>query len=168
MEIDRGVGPKRKRIYHINLLSPWKSRDTVEHFATLGLSSSELSFEEVYPFCTKVETWEDVIISQDLNTCQVGKIRRLLEEYSDIFSSIRGRTDITKHTINTVQAAPICSAEYRVPQKLEEQVKLELGKMISTGIVQPSKSPLDFTCDHCATEKCRWEYSILCGLSKVE
>jgi hypothetical protein len=139
-EVDRGKGDKQKRVYHINLLKLWKTREELATFSCSGPISPEKQ-EGCNPWGNQKETWQDVEISPELSTEQVGAVQNLLQEYSDIFSNTPSRTCVAEHKIDTGEAAPIRSPPYRIPQSLTRTVHDELRQMLVMGIVRPSKSP---------------------------
>ena len=85
-ELDTGKTHKQHRTYNINLLSKWQSRD--ERTALVMEESPEIAMphENNVPAFGHEKTWEDVVISEDLTVFQRQQVRKLLHEYSDIFS----------------------------------------------------------------------------------
>ena len=140
-ELDTGKTNKQHRIYHINLLSKWQSRD--ERAALVMEESPEmvLPHENNVPAFGHEETWEDVVISDDLTESQRRQVKELLHEFSDIFSGEPNLTSVATHKIDTGDSPPIRSSPYRIPQKLEEEVNKEIEKMLEMGIIRPSTSP---------------------------
>ena len=120
-EIDIGKSHKQHRVYHINLLSKWQSRDE-----TTSLPHKKC----ISPFCRN-ETWEDVTISDALT-----------KDY--VFSSNPSVTSVVTHQIDTGDSAPILCSPYKVPQKLKEVVNSPVGNMFKRGIIRPSASPWAF------------------------
>ena len=47
------------------------------------------------------ETWEDVVISDDLTEGQMSQVRNLLHEYCDVFSGKQNLTNVATLTIDT-------------------------------------------------------------------
>ena len=140
-ELDTRKSYKQHRTYHINLLSKWQSRD--EMVALVMEESPEMPLpheSNVPPFGHK-ETWEDVVISDDLTEYQRLQVRNLLREYSDVFSGNPNLTNVAMHKIDTGDSQPIRCSPYRIPQKLEEEVNNEIEKMLEMGIIRPSTSP---------------------------
>ena len=68
------------------------------------------------------ETWEDVVISDDLTEGQMSQVRNLLYEYCDVFSGKQNLTNAATLTIDTGGSSPIRGVPYRIPQRLEEKV----------------------------------------------
>ena len=85
-ELDTGKVYKQHRTYHINLLSKWQSRDEMAALVMAESPEMPLPHENnVFPFGHD-ESWEDVMISDDLTEGQRRQVRNLLHEYSDVFS----------------------------------------------------------------------------------
>ena len=87
------------------------------------------------------ETWEDVMISDDLTEGQGSQVRNWLHEYSDVFSGKPNLTNVATHKIDTGGSLPIRSVPYKIPQRLEEEVNKEIKKMLEMGMIRPSASP---------------------------
>ena len=140
-ELDIGKTHKQHRTYHINLLSKWQSRD--ERAALVMEESPEMALphENNVPAFGHEETWEDVVISDDLTESQRQQVKELLREFSDIFSGKPNLTSVATHKIDTGDSPPIRSSPYRIPQKLEEEVNNEIERMLEMGIIRPSTSP---------------------------
>ena len=99
-----------------------------------------LPHEKCLPELTCVETWQDVVVSGDLDEQQKMEIKKTLEEFSDVFSGRPNRTNAAVHKIDTGDAQPIRSAVYTVPQKLEAAVQDEINKMLEMNVIRPSQS----------------------------
>ncbi|KII60381.1 Retrovirus-related Pol polyprotein from transposon opus [Thelohanellus kitauei] len=70
-----------------------------------------------------------------------GIIDNIKAQYSDIFSTRSGYTDITKHRIETGNHSPIKCRPYRIPISLTKEVKSQIEQMLSDKIIRPSSSP---------------------------
>ena len=71
-------------------------------------------------------------------------IKKLLTQYQDVFSKNEfdlGKTHLVEHTIDTGDAKPIAQPPRRVPLAFAEAERKQIGKMLETGVVQPSTSP---------------------------
>ena len=143
-EIDTGKSHKQHRVYHINLLSKWQSRDETASYIMSESFETSLPHEKcISPFC-KNETWEDVIISDALTKDQKDQVKDLLRKYADVFSGNPSVTSVATHRIDTGDSAPIRCSPYKVPQKLEEVVNNEIENMLKMGIIRPSACPWAF------------------------
>ena len=127
-ELDTGKTCKQHRTYHINLLSKWQSRD--EMAALVMEESPEIPLpheSNVLPFGHE-ETWEDVMISDDLTEGQRSQVRNLLHEYSDVLSGKPNLTNVATHKIDTGGSLPIRSIPYRIPQDSKRRSTKRLRK----------------------------------------
>ena len=140
-ELDTGKTVKRNRVYHINLLKKWQSRDEIAALVMPESSSASLPHEANVPPTYDEEDWRDVEISDELDDTQKQQVTEILEEYSDVLSGKPNMTNVAVHQIDTGNSSPIRCAPYKIPQKLEEEVNKEIEKMLALGIVRPSTSP---------------------------
>ena len=69
------------------------------------------------------------------------EIEKLVEEYPSVFSDVPGRTGVCKLGIKTLDARPIASHPYRVPDRLKENVRMEIEKLVDLGILVQSFGP---------------------------
>ena len=80
---------------------------------------------------------------ENLSVDQAGKFAKLLVNYVDVFASSDkdiGRTNITKHTIDTGNAKPIKQRPRRLPIHKQGEVD-KLIDMIAKDIIESSSSP---------------------------
>jgi transposase InsO family protein len=132
-EINVGSSRKKLRVYHVNLLKRWKSRENVAFF------SSETSDEIPQVTPTKVshgKSWSDVRISSSLEPEQQRQIKALLEEFSDIFSDKPSLTHLIEHDIKTFDDRPVRQPAYRLPHSLKKKVKCHIAELLEMGIVE--------------------------------
>ena len=64
----------------------------------------------------------------------------LVGEFSNVFQAYPGCTNVTEHSIDTGDAAPVRLPPYRLPHAYREQVQQELKNMLQHGIIEPSQS----------------------------
>ena len=72
------------------------------------------------------------------------RVRRLLVEYQDVFSSGEfdiGRTTRVKHSIDTGGAAPIRQPLRRSSPQQREEVERQVQELLAKGLIEPSDSP---------------------------
>ena len=133
-EVDMHEKRKRKRIFHINMFKPWHTPEgatysimTVEDKEEYGGDDIQQPFEdnEAKPF-----------INQELPMNQQEQLRKLLEEYEDVLSSIPGRTEVIKHKVDVGHARPIRQRPYRLPWVHRK----ELDMMLEHEIIEESSS----------------------------
>jgi hypothetical protein len=84
------------------------------------------------------------VVVVDGNLERKRALTELLVKYTDIISSGShdlGRTKLVKHTIDTGDAAPLRSGLRRVSFNERDQVRIDVDKMLSNGIIERSNSP---------------------------
>ena len=90
------------------------------------------------------EKEKELIPQRELTPEQQLRLDQLLDKYSDIFASELtelGRTNISKHAIDTRDAMPIKQHPYRASIPDQEFIRDEIGRMLEAGIIQRSNSP---------------------------
>ena len=140
-ELDTGKTHKQHGMFHINLLSKWQSRDEI---ATLVMPESPempLPHEPDVPQFTSENTWEDLVMSYELSKPQEIQVKKLLQEYADVFSGKPNVRNAAIHQIDTDDSPPIRCSQYKVLQRLASEVNKEIDKMLELGIIRPSNSP---------------------------
>ncbi|WP_253302428.1 reverse transcriptase domain-containing protein [Wolbachia endosymbiont of Psylliodes chrysocephala] len=117
----------------------------------------QLNINEIN-FIEKMETDEiftdnhDRILKENLkqirmdhcNQEESDAIKNLCLEYRDIFYCENiplTFSNTIKHKINLTDESPIYTRQYRYPQIYKDEVKSQIEKMLSQGIIQPSSSP---------------------------
>ena len=97
--------------------------------------------EENFPDCisrnsNQTETWGDVQINSELTGKQKEQLTDLLQEFSDVFADVPGRTDLIQHDFSVKDGIkPVQMKPYRVPKALESEVQKELTKMLENGVI---------------------------------
>ena len=87
------------------------------------------------------ESFKDVDICPDLTEEQKEDVRQLLEEFSEIFTDVPGRTTVAEHSILLTTGIPVYSKPYPLPHSMQEVVEDELDSMLKLGVIEPSSSP---------------------------
>ena len=136
----------RTKIFHINMLKQYFERESMESVgfvtvmesgesndAGVGLDDSQLNHD--------VETIEHVNVNPELSVVQKNEIKELLCEFSDVFSSNPGLTDLVEHKVELECDRPIRCKPYPVPFALQDVVEQEIEQMLEMGIIEPSESP---------------------------
>ena len=80
-------------------------------------------------------------INKDLDSEQRRMFMELLFEFQDAFTSSPngfGRTNVTKHTIDTGGARPIRQTPRRLPLAKQENAQVEVETMLKHGVIEPS------------------------------
>ena len=68
-------------------------------------------------------------------------IVKLKGEFPDVFDEKPGRTGVCQLAIRTGEAVPIALGPHRVPDRLKEEVKCEVEKLLGLGVIVVSTSP---------------------------
>ena len=148
---------KLKQLCHINMLKPYHGKDgptscrTVTNTATV---SSHPPNNEIDP--SPVEKGmklhnSDILakISDKLNHLPENEnavIKQLVEEFSDLFPDVPGRTTATCHDVDVGDTRPIKQHPYRVnPAKLTA-LRHEVEYMLRNGIIEESQSQWSSPC----------------------
>ena len=79
-----------------------------------------------------------------LDEAQVTLLRRLLNDFSDVFAKNPkkpGVTRITEHAIDTGDAAPVNSAPHRASPQQRQVISAEIKEMKANGIIRESRGP---------------------------
>ena len=100
-------------------------------------------------YSTRTQPSADVLAQLDIDGADLSqtgknKLKKLVSEYSDVFSRSDndiGRTSLMKHHIETGNAKPIKQRPRRVPLKLRAEVERQKNVMLEDGIIEPSSSP---------------------------
>ncbi len=80
------------------------------------------------------------MFGDNLSLEQKEQARALLDDFSQIFSSTPGLTNLETHEIRIGVAKPTLAPIYRIPHALFSQVRQELKSMEKLGIIEVSKS----------------------------
>lgn len=81
---------------------------------------------------------------EGLNPTEQEQLRKLLEDYSDVFAAEGkplGRTNLVQHKIHTGDHCPIKQRPRRAPLGQEDVIQRELDSMLEQGVITPSNSP---------------------------
>ena len=142
-----------EKVFHINMLKKYYRRDdqTKQKMTVSAIvwesdheeDVEEESRAEVIELCSrnKIETWKDVNVNPELSENQKEEVHDLLQEFSDILSSVPGTTNLIEHKIELTDNTPIRSKMYPVPYGMYETMREEINSMLSMDIIEPSESP---------------------------
>ena len=142
-----------EKVFHINMLKKYYRRDDqTKQKMTVGAIVWESDHEEdveeesraeVVELCSrnKIETWKDVNVNPELSENQKEEVHDLLQEFSDILSSVPGTTNLIEHKIELTDNTPIRSKMYPVSYGMYETMREEINSMLSMDIIEPSESP---------------------------
>ena len=120
---------KKKKVFHLNNLKKFEVRQAgVMRLAVVGESVEDE--EMVGVNLTEVCDEFDGTVVEQLETA-----------FPDVFSDLPGKTEVCQLAILTGDERPIASHPYRIPDRLKEAVRAELGSLEKLGIIVPSDSP---------------------------
>ncbi len=69
------------------------------------------------------------------------QLKKVLEEFGEVFSCGTGSTNVVKLKIDTQQEIPIAQPPYSVPLSMRDKVRDELISLEEAGIIERSDSP---------------------------
>ena len=69
------------------------------------------------------------------------RIQKLLREFSDVFRSSLGCTNIATHKIELTDKTPCVSKPYRIPEALKEPLDAEINRLLEAGVLRYCSSP---------------------------
>ena len=78
---------------------------------------------------------------RNLTREQIGDLKTVMLEASDVFASELGCTNLVRHTIDTGDSPPIKQQPYWTPMIYCERMAKMIEDMQAQGVVQPSSSP---------------------------
>ena len=146
IEDDKG----RVKTYHINMLKKYNERNVggvdeerEEMLAAVvtvvndGDTDKEEELLELYNGIQK-ETYKDVQINPQLTEKKKGELRKLIEEYGDIFSDVPGKTELVEHEIKVTNDTPVRSKAYPTPYGLQQEIDREIAQMLESGVIERS------------------------------
>jgi len=72
------------------------------------------------------------------------KVLEVIGHYSELFDGGEDAVGLIpgiKHTIDTGEAKPVCTRQWRLPYSARETIREQCNKMLRTGVIEPSTSP---------------------------
>ncbi|XP_050984340.1 uncharacterized protein LOC127176618 isoform X2 [Labeo rohita] len=117
--------PGRRRtdqLYHINLLKKW-----------IGTRDQLAAFSATEPVV--------VDVNPHLSAAQKGELQHLVGQFSDVFSTLPGRTNVLHHDVRTPPGVVVRQRPYRVPEARRQAIEDEVQQMLKLGVIEPSRSP---------------------------
>ncbi len=113
---------KAEQLYHINLLKRWVG--TRDQLAALATSDPVV-----------------VDVNPHLSAAQKGELQHLIGQFSDVFSSLPGQTNVLQHDIQMPPGVVVRQRPYRVPEARRQAIEEEVQQMLKLGVIEPSCSP---------------------------
>ena len=120
----------RSRVLHVDMLKLWH---TVDNRVLRIIVATEDSQD------THLQNPADP--QPALNKHQAAQLAALLQSYKDVIMDTPGLTTALEHTIDTKDASPIRTAQYRLAPAWKEQLREEISALRAAGILEPSLSP---------------------------
>ena len=137
-QVDMHDRRKRKRIFHINMLRPWRTRSESGYLAQ---ESIDTEFEDVPVWSEASDSEvEKCVFGEQLSEQQHDEFSKLLHRYSSVTKDVPGKTMLVEHHIRTGEARSIRLPPYRIPHAYREVVKEEIDQMLEQGLIEPSAS----------------------------
>ena len=138
--------------YHANMLKQYVERKNVTSHCLLFADANVTVDEETdteefglddcaFPKAKQPQLYNDVSISAELTSEQRAEVEALIEQYSDVLTSLPGRTDLIQHDIKLLTSEPIRSKGYPVPFKARGVMDSEIKEMLELGVIETSTSP---------------------------
>ena len=93
------------------------------------------------PSLRQTQTVADVCIGDTLSEEQNNQLRRLIGNYSDVFTDVPSVTSLGHHDIKLTDPRPVKSKPYPLPHALRQVVGDEVKEMLELGVIEPSSSP---------------------------
>ncbi|KAE8696106.1 hypothetical protein F3Y22_tig00110676pilonHSYRG00061 [Hibiscus syriacus] len=106
--------------------------------------------------------WVLLSMSEDSKTVPA-TLQPLLDKYQSVFDEPTGLPPIRNHdhTITLkLESAPINLRPYRFPHNQNEEVEKQIATMLSSSIIQPSKSPFSSPCILIKNKDGTWRFSV--------
>ena len=119
----------------LSVLSPYKLNNLVN---VCVLEPNDDDSEDIITVNTCGD--ESINVNPNLSDEQTDELKSVIEEFSDVFSSIPGCTDTVVHEIRLITKGPVKKKIYPVPLHLKEEFDKEIDKLLDLDIIEPSNS----------------------------
>ena len=87
------------------------------------------------------ETFEDVVVNEELDEEKKTEVKQLLKEYKQIFSDVPTKTNLIEHKVELTDSNPIKHKSYPIPYKMQEIIDKEIEDMLTMGVIERSEAP---------------------------
>ncbi len=125
---------KKNRTFHVNMLRQFHSSNYID-------AEDEADEEDITLWPGKPpQVREPAIIADGLSGGQREGMLHTLGLFSQVLTSVPGRTELMEHTIATGSSTPIRLPPYRLPHAYKDQVQSQIEEMLSSGTIEPSSS----------------------------
>ena len=81
------------------------------------------------------------MLEDNLNELQKGEIRRLEQNFKDVFCNEPGSTSVGEHCINTEPGKIVRTGGRNWPYHLKGKINKEVDEMLDLGVIEPSYGP---------------------------
>ena len=138
----------------VRVLNPHEKEVQLYKETILGIGHQVLEINEGRCYSTKSDISDHTIPSYliplvdgcrgKLDEEQIGKVTKLISEFTDIFSKSKddlGHTNIEEHRIDTGNATPIKQRPRRLPLSKRQTERDEVQQMLKSDVIEPSSSP---------------------------
>lgn len=133
---------KEVKIYHSNLMKPYKEREAVVQMALNVPEEVETNFQ--YPEQKHENSFEkllaDIEENAHLSNQERQELSELVREFEGSFSDTPEKTTLIEHDIELISNDSIRSKQYRWPPRQKEILESEIKRMLELGLIVEADS----------------------------
>lgn len=134
------------KTFHANLLKRYETREPPKVASMAVVEDNPLGIDNDLaelptPNTMQKETYQDVVIDNELTEEQKRQLEGLVTEYADVLTDLPGKTDLIEHDLQLTSSIPIYTRPYPIPFAMKEDVRKEIQKLLDMDIIEPSNSP---------------------------
>jgi len=125
-----------------------KTNDSDDLYEDTDIEGAVLPPSVAIATCHAAETiTEEETCQPDLSHLQEAdqwKVLEVIERYNALFNGgdqAIGLIPDIRHTIDTGDAKPVCTRQWRLPQTARQTIREHCNKMLDAGVIEPSTSP---------------------------
>ena len=146
---------KSQRLYHINMLKKYKSREPISVSNVACVVHSVHTVEQETECDAVVNNFvllcnSDVLHNLEKKLCHLSSEReemiKVITEFTEIFSNVPGRAKGVPHNVDVGNAEPIKQNPYHVNPRKLEFLRKEVDYMLEQGITESSQSNWSSPC----------------------
>ena len=86
------------------------------------------------------KTAKNVVVNEKFNEEKKTEVRKLLEEYKEIFSDVPSMTNLIEHKVELTDSTPIKHKSYPIPYKMQEVIDKEIKDMLAMEVIERSEA----------------------------
>ncbi|KAI2647465.1 Transposon Ty3-I Gag-Pol polyprotein [Labeo rohita] len=79
-------------------------------------------------------------MGDNLSAAQKTELNHLVSQFSNVFSTRPGQTNVIQHDIRTPPGVIVRQRPYRVPEAGRQAIEDEISEMLKLGVIEPSRS----------------------------